>query len=37
MREIRTYYADIHGKNSVTESVFINPACMEKTEELITP
>ena len=37
MREIRTYYADMHGKNSVKESIFINPARIDKTTELNAP
>ena len=37
MREIRTYYADMRGRNSVKESVFINPARMEKAKELSAP
>jgi len=37
IREIRTYYADMRGRNSVKESVFINPASMEKAKELSSP
>jgi 1-acyl-sn-glycerol-3-phosphate acyltransferase len=35
MREIRAYYAGMKGRNSVTEAVFVNTACLEKKKELI--
>jgi len=38
MKEIRAFYSGIHGKNTVTEEpFFVNPVCIEKPNEMITP
>jgi len=38
MKEIRSFYSGIHGKNTVTEEpLFVNPGCMEKQNEMIAP
>jgi hypothetical protein len=38
MKEIRAFYSGIHGKNAVTEKpFFINPGCIEKSNEMIAP
>lgn len=38
IKEIRAFYSGIQGKNTVTEEpLFINPACLEKPNEMIIP